>query len=620
MSYLPIQNHGVIGNMRTVALVGTDGSIDWLCLPFFDSPSVFGAILDDARGGRFRIAPRERAASSKQLYWPDTNVLITRFLSPDGVCEIVDFMPVSDKSSLYRHELVRNARCVRGRVTLRMECRPAFDYARTPHETVLTSRGAVFRPARGKPLALATSQPLQCDPGRSLTGNDVLGVACDFVLREGESVAFVLRQRDVTDDPCGAHPSPDEGKQLFEETVRFWRSWASRCRYTGRWREMVRRSALALKLLTFSPTGAVVAAPTTSLPEEVGGARNWDYRYTWLRDAAFTLYALLRIGFTEEASQFMEWLSARCREAPEGQPLQIVYGIDGRRDLPEMTLDHLEGYCGSRPVRIGNRAAEQLQLDVYGELMDAVYLFNKYGTPISYELWKQLRRLLDWLCENWTLPDEGIWEVRSGRRPFVYSKLMAWVALDRGVRLAQKRSFPANWRRWTDTRDEVYEAIMTRGWSEPRQAFVQTFDGDALDASNLIMPLVLFVAPNDPHMLKTIQTIDRPPNRGGLVADSLVYRYDVANPADGLGGREGTFTMCSFWLVEALTRAGRSDRAKLEEAELLFERMLGYANDLGLYGEEIGASGEALGNFPQAFTHVALISAAFNLDRALDGR
>jgi GH15 family glucan-1,4-alpha-glucosidase len=411
--------------------------------------------------------------------------------------------------------------------------------------------------------------------------------------------------------------SERESSDDFKRTVEYWLRWISKCTYTGRWREMVHRSALALTLLTYEPTGAIVAAPTCSLPEAIGSGRNWDYRYTWIRDAAFTLYGLLRIGLTEEAARFMDWIDARCHEPNPDGSLQIMYGIDGRHVLTEETLDHLEGYKGSRPVRIGNDAYTQLQLDIYGELMDSVYLYNKYGSPISSELWSELRRLINWISNNWRREDEGIWETRAGRRHFVYSKLMSWVAVDRGLRLADKRSFPADWEKWLKVRDQIYEEIMAMGWSPTRQAFVQYYGSEALDASNLMMPLVFFLAPSDPKMLKTIDAINKPPERGGLVSNSLVYRYNRKEVSDGLEGVEGTFNLCTFWLVEALTRAGRVDKTRLDEARLIFERMLGYANHLGLYAEETGPSGEALGNFPQAFTHLALISAAVNLDAAL---
>jgi GH15 family glucan-1,4-alpha-glucosidase len=373
-----------------------------------------------------------------------------------------------------------------------------------------------------------------------------------------------------------------------------------------------------LKLLTYEPTGAIIAAATTSLPEGIGGERNWDYRYTWIRDAAFTIYALMRIGFTEEAANFMNWLEGRCRELEEDGSLQIMYGIDGRHDLPEEVLNHLEGYQKSAPVRIGNNASKQLQLDIYGALLDAVYLFNKYGSPISYDLWRHLRKLTNWVVKNWNQPDEGIWEVRGGKQHFVDSRVMCWVALDRAIRLADKRSFPSDYDLWIKTRDTIYEEIMEKGWNKEIGAFTQAYGSDALDASMLIMPLVFFVSPTDPRMLKTLDAINKSPSQGGLVVNSLVYRYNTEHGIDGLSGDEGTFNICSFWLVEALTRAGSAgDKERLHQARLIFEQMLGYANHLGLYAEETGPNGEALGNFPQAYTHLALISAAFNLDRAL---
>jgi GH15 family glucan-1,4-alpha-glucosidase len=421
-------------------------------------------------------------------------------------------------------------------------------------------------------------------------------------------------------ESSAASLSEQEADEFFKKTVEYWRRWLSKCTYRGRWREMVHRSALVLKLLTYEPTGAMVAASTCSLPEHLGGQRNWDYRYTWIRDAAFTLYALLRIGFTEEASQFMNWLEARCHELEPDGSLQIMYGIDGRHTLTEEALDHLEGYKHSHPVRIGNGAYNQLQLDIYGELMDSVYLYNKYGSPISYELWIYLRRLVNWVCENWQQEDEGIWEVRGGSHHFVYSKMMCWVAVDRGLRLADKRSFPADRDRWLKIRDQIYEEIMAKGWSPKRQAFVQSYGSEYLDAATLLMPLVFFVSPTDPRMLRTLDAIMARPALGGLLSNSLVYRYDPAQTPDGLSELEGTFNACTFWLVEAMTRAGKVDRSRLDEARLIFEQMLGYANHLGLYAEETGPSGEALGNFPQAFTHLALISAAFNLDRSLGTR
>jgi len=605
MDYQPIENYGIIGNLRTVALAGKNGSIDWFCYPRFDSPSVFGAILDTNRGGYFRIAPTVEA-TQKQVYWPDTNILLTRFLSSDGVGEIVDFMPVRRDLAEGAQPLIRRVRVARGSMQFRVECHPAFNYGRDSHQTKISGHGArFFSPTLD--LELSADVPLKRS-GR--------GVAAEFTVGEGRGHGFALyginrRQPERRFDV-------EECERLFHETMAYWRSWLSKCQYHGRWREMVNRSALTLKLLTYEPTGAIVAAPTCSLPESLGGARNWDYRYAWIRDAAFTLYSLLRIGFTEEATQFMAFLDARCHEMKPDGALQTVYGIDGRHDLKEVTLDHWEGYKGSNPVRVGNAAYRQLQLDIYGELMDSIYLYNKWATPISNELWEYVRRLTNWVCKHWKEKDDAIWEVRGGRRQFVYSKLMCWVAVDRAWRMAQKRSLPADHARWLRTRDQIYHTIMKRGWNEKRGAFVQQYDSDALDASTLLMPLVFFTAPADPKILQTIDAINRSPKEGGLVSDGLVFRYDLARTPDGLKGTEGTFNLCTFWLVEALTRASGENPQRLYDARLLFEQMLGYANHLGLYAEQIDSRGAALGNFPQALTHLALISAAYNLDRYLD--
>ncbi|MGB8424480.1 MAG: glycoside hydrolase family 15 protein [Desulfobacterales bacterium] len=607
--YQPIENYGIIGDMHTAALVGMNGSIDWLCFPHFDSPSVFAAILDHEKGGCFKIAPAAGKPTCRQHYWPDTNVLITRFLMAEGVGEITDYMTANDRTrgaDSHRHQVFRKVAAVRGDMIFRLECRPAFNYARHRHEVTISEHGAVFHSAELN-LALSTRIPLQAKAG---------GAVAEFTLREGQTAVFVFQSAEL-DGSCPACLSDSEAAAVFAQTIDFWQRWLSKCTYTGRWREMVYRSALVLKLLTFVPTGAIIAAPTTSLPETIGGGRNWDYRYTWIRDAAFTLYGFLRIGFTDEAARFMEWLAARSHELDPDDSLQIMYSIEGRHRLDEKILTHLEGYRGSAPVRIGNAAYNQLQLDIYGELMDSVYLFNKYGSPISYELWLYLHRALDYVCDNWHRKDEGIWEVRSGKRHFVFSKLMCWVALDRGLRLAEKRSFPANRSHWLQHRDRIYEEIMRCGWNRERQAFVQSYESRDLDASNLLMPLVFFVSPNDPRMLKTLDAILKSPGKDGLTADSLVYRYNPKDPIDGLTGEEGSFNMCSFWLVEALTRAGRFDRRRLDTARLVFEQMLSFANHLGLYAEETGPQGEALGNFPLAFTHLALISAAFNLNRTL---
>ena len=616
MGYQAIEDYGLIGNMHTAALVGRNGSIDWLCMPQFDSPSIFSAILDEHQGGYFKIAPVAENMTKKQVYWPDTNVLITRFLGNEAVVEVVDYMPIAKgRGDPGFRQLVRRVEVIRGTVPVRVECYPKFNYARDEHTVELFAGGAVFKSST-LDIELTTQQTLDVKDG---------GVEAFLHLQQGEKAHFVLRPLDK--EHKGAQVlNPDLEQKLLEETIDYWHNWIAKCKYTGRWRTTVQRSALVLKLLTYEPTGAIVAAPTTSLPEQIGGGRNWDYRYTWIRDASFSIYALLRLGFTDEARAFMKWLEQRCHEREADGGLQIMYGIHGEHDLPEITLDHLEGYKGSKPVRVGNGAATQLQLDIYGELMDSVYLYSKYGSPISYDLWVQLAKLIDWVCEHWNTPDEGIWETRGGRKHFVYSRIMCWVAVDRGLRLAQKRSLPCDRIKWMNVRDAIYLDVMTNGWSDKLKSFVQHYGGEELDASNLMMPLVFFMGPDDPRMLSTLDAICQDPKHGGLLSDSLVYRYNVAGHAaedagfdDGIAGGEGTFNMCTFWLVEALTRAGHTDPARLSQARLIFEKMLGYSNHLGLYAEETGLAGEALGNFPQAFTHLGLISAAYNLDKALDG-
>jgi len=612
MPYQPIENYGIIGNMRTVALVGMNGSIDWYCYPHFDSPSIFGAILDDKKGGRFQIQAVGDDIRHKQLYLPSTNILVTRFLLRDGIAELEDFMPVGlPGGSRWYHHLYRRIRCVKGAVRISLCCRPAFDYGRQNHEVAIDANGAFFNSVSLN-IALIGSIPLRQD-GQG-------GVVGEFRLEEGQSKVFLLTPHSTEDCvPCA--PTEQEAEELLHKTVNYWQKWLSACTYRGRWREQLERSALALKLLTFEPTGAIVAAPTTSLPEVIGGVRNWDYRYTWARDAAFTVYGFLRIGFRNEAAGFINWIqNYAAKHFHPDVPLPPLLTVEGECEIPEQNLDHWEGYRGSAPVRIGNAAASQFQSDVYGELMDSFYLYNKYVSPISYDMWVRMRRRLDWICENWQRPDTGIWEMRNRQDHFVFSKVMNWVALDRGQRLADKRALPTDREKWIRERDRIYEEVMTRGWNEKRRAFTQSYGSDDLDASLLIMPLVFFMAPNDPRMLSTIDAIFESPRRGGLLSDSLVYRYPPRPRIDGLPGEEGTFNMCSFWLVEALTRAGQTIPEKLAQARLLFERMLGYANHLGLYAEQTGPQGEALGNFPQAFTHLALISAAFNLDRVLGSR
>jgi GH15 family glucan-1,4-alpha-glucosidase len=598
MSFQPIENYGVIGNMRATALVGMNGSIDFLCYPDFDSPTVFAALLDDKKGGRFQVEPQLTNMRIRQLYLPDTNILLTRFLADEGVAELTDYMPI-EKDGQQPNEIVRKVCVIRGNVNFTMRCQPRFKYATSAHRTEISDGCAMIFPVDSvcPPMALYSTAALrQCSQD----------VVSEFSLQAGASATFVLgRPR-----PEGQPPEMEFVEKRFRQTTRFWKTWIAKSKYKGRWREMVNRSALMLKLLISREHGSLIAAPTFSLPENIGGERNWDYRYTWLRDATFTLYALIRLGFVDETEAFIGWLKGRLTDDAERGPLQVMYGIDGRQKLDELALDHLCGYENSRPVRVGNAAYQQLQLDIYGEMMDAIYLANKYGDPISYAGWQGIQRMLEWLGKNWQRPDEGIWEVRGGAREFLHSRLMCWVAFDRALRLALKRSLSGPLEVWRRTRDEIRNDIFTNFWNDRLQSFVQAKGTEDLDASALLMPMMRFISPVDPMWLSTMKALEK-----GLIEDTLVRRYEIGRThVDGLPGGEGSFTACSFWYVECLARAG-----DLEKAQLLFEKLLGYANHLGLYSEELGSNGQHLGNFPQAFTHLALISAAVYLDRALSG-
>jgi GH15 family glucan-1,4-alpha-glucosidase len=593
MSYHPIESYGIIGDLHTVALIAENASIDFMCFPRFDSPTIFAGLLDEHKGGCFKIHPILDQVRHKQLYLPDSNVLVSRFLSEYGVAEVSDFMRVREISE--PHTLVRRARTVRGEITFRMLCAPRFDYGRAQHTIERVKDGVIFS-SHGPDetsLRLRTTVPVQ------ITERDC---TAEFTLSAGDNADFVLEPAALDGkSPSGAQNYVSDS---FKSTINYWRRWVARSNYQGRWREMVNRSALTLKLLTSQTYGSMVAGPTFGLPEQIGGVRNWDYRFTWIRDASFALYAFMRLGYTAEASAFMRWLEARIAELEPDGSLQVMYGVDGRHDLPEEILSHLEGYRKSTPVRIGNGAVNQLQLDIYGELMDAVYLYDKYGEPISYDTWLNIMRFIEWVCTHWREKDETIWEFRTDRQEYLYSRLMCWVALDRAIRLAWKRSFPAPIARWHDVRDTIYRDIMDQFWNPAKGAFVQHKGANVLDASCLIMPLMRIVSPVDKRWLSNMRVLEKE-----LLDDSLVYRYQSA---DGFTGKEGTFCMCSFWYIECLSRAG-----DIRQARLLFERMLGYANHLGLFAEELGPSGEHLGNFPQAFTHVALISAAFDLNRRL---
>jgi GH15 family glucan-1,4-alpha-glucosidase len=604
--YALIADHGLIGDLQTSALVATDGSIDWFCAPRFDSPSIFGALLDHERGGHFRVRPTAGVFTSTQLYFPDTAALVTRFMSEAGVGEVVDFMPVTGGVASNRHRLVRMVRCVRGQMTFALDIAPRFDYGREAHTTHLTEDGAVFEGSR---TSMTVHLVRELDDERLAQAHvDEHGdLHAELTLRADQMRGLVLETG--TAGPI-RQVRVAEVWRLFDETVDFWESWLGQSTYSGRWREALHRSAITLKLMTYAPSGGLVAAPTAGLPEQIGGERNWDYRYTWVRDASFSVYSLLGMGFKDEAAALGRWLRDRVEEqaGSDGSPLKIMYRVDGSSDLSEEVLEHWRGYRGSAPVRIGNGAADQLQLDIYGEAIDSLYVADQHGLFAGHHGWLRMRDLLNWVAENWDQPEEGIWETRGGRQDFTYGRLMNWVALDRGIRLATSHGRPAPLDRWRAERDAIYNQIMERGWSPARKAFRQHYDTDVLDAALLRMSTVGFITPTDPMWLSTLKAMDEE-----LVVDSLVYRYDPGASPDGLRGSEGTFSLCTFAYVDSLARAGQLDKARVT-----FEKMLTYANHLGLYSEEIALTGEQIGNFPQAFTHLALIAAAITLDRQLD--
>ena len=604
--YPLIADHGLIGDLQTAALVAKDGTIDWFCSPRFDSPSVFGSLLDARRGGHVRTRPADGAFDTKQLYLPDTAILITRFLTEAGVGELVDFMPIAGAGARSDHRLVRMLRCVRGEMTFEVEVAPRFDYGRRRHEVHVTEHGAVFD-SQGATLTLHVVREPGDERVAQQQSSDEGDLRFSVTLRAGQ-VRGVVIEMDGGQPPREVRIS--EFQQIFDDTVAFWRDWLAQSTYSGRWREELQRSAITLKLMTYAPSGGLVAAPTAGLPEQVGGERNWDYRYTWVRDASFSVYSLLRMGFTAEAVGFGRWLRERVEErAGTGSgPLDIMYRVDGSSDLSEEVLEHWEGYRGSYPVRVGNGAAGQLQLDIYGEALDSVYYLDQHGLQVGHQGWLAICGMLDWLVDHWDQPEEGIWETRGGRKDFTYGRVMSWVAFDRAIRLADSHGRPGPTDRWAAQRNAIYEQVMQKGWDPGRRAFVQQYGEPVLDASLLRMSTVGFITPQDPMWLSTLRAMDTE-----LVSDSLVYRYDPSASPDGLRGSEGTFSLCTFAYVDALARCGR-----LDDARLVFEKMLTYANHVGLFSEEIAPTGEQIGNFPQAFTHLALIDAAITLDAQLD--
>jgi GH15 family glucan-1,4-alpha-glucosidase len=596
--YQPIENYGIIGDLNTVALVGLNGSIDFMCFPDFDSPSVFASLLDHERGGFFRISPKIDGVKQKQLYIPDTNVLLTRFLGREGIGEITDLMPVENEVS--EQKLIRLVTCVHGSVKFEMQFRPRFDYARAEHTTdKVNDREIIFKSiVGGKELRLH----LLSTHALLLQGSDCI---TSFTLNTGEKAIFLLEYHAMEYEKASDLEKIVE--QSLYSTINYWKSWISKSKYRGRWMETVNRSALVLKLMISQRYGSVIAAPTFGLPEEIGGVRNWDYRYTWIRDASFTVYTLLKLGYVKEARRFIQWAEKQCNDIADAGNLRLMYTIDGRKDLGEIELVHFRGYRNSQPVRIGNGAYDQIQLDIYGELLDAVYLYDRHAGPISYDFWLDISKQVEWVCDHWTIADEGIWEVRGGKRHFLYSRMMCWVALDRAMRIADMHSYPKP-TRWRTERDKIFNSIHADFWDENLQTFVQFKGADTVDAATLLMPLIRFIGPKDPKFLSTLEYIEKK-----LVSDSLVYRYRSNQTLEGLEGAEGTFSMCTFWYVECLAKSGQ-----LAKARLYFEKMLGYANHVGLYAEQLGFQGEHLGNFPQAFTHLGLISAALSLDTQLN--
>ena len=588
----PIGDHGAIGNMATIALVALDGAIDFLCWPDFDSPSIFAALLDPEQGGHFTIAPEIADARVVQTYLPDTNVLLTQWLGDAASVHVTDLMSGPEELGHGPARLLRRIHVTSGEVRIRVDCQPRFDYARQRPEVEVGQHQVRFS-APGAPR-LRLSAPV------TFVAADGGATAC-AVLREGDVLDFVLDEEgDTVLDARGCNA-------LLKEVIHHWQDWSRRSTYRGRWREAVMRSALVLKLMTSCRHGSIVAAATFGLPEVLGGERNWDYRATWIRDASFTVYALMRLGYIDEAKAFTRWTAELPRHDPVDGHLRIMYALDGGQIGEEIELDHLAGYAASKPVRIGNAAASQLQLDIFGALLDSIYLSNKYGEAISHADWVGVCQVVNFVCDNWQRPDAGIWEGREPEREHLHSQLMCWVAVDRALRLAGKRSLCAPFDRWIAARNEMSRYIWETFWNDELGHFVRNKGSRNVDGAMLMMPLVRFIGSTDPQWLATLDAIGEQ-----LSHDALVQRYDRD---DGLEGEEGAFAACSFWYVECLARAGRIDHARNN-----MEKLIAYGNHVHLYAEEFTNKAELLGNFPQAFTHLALISAATYLDAAIDGK
>ncbi len=600
-NYNPIGEYGVIGDCKTVALVHKKGSIDFLCYPHYDSPSVFAKLLDEKKGGFFNILPKGDGFTCKQQYINQTALLTTRFFSEKATIEYIDFMP-NPEDPQAPSELIRVVKVIRGDSKFEVALSIKYSYGRAAHKVTPLSEFHVAFPCEEKnciSLALKSNIPLALKDDENQMG---------FSLKEGEVAIFQFEEyKDEEAQSWDPGDLKENTLDKLSKTKHFWEKWIKTSSYQGNWRNYVERSIITLKLLTSSRYGSTIAAATFSFPEHVGGDKNWDYRYTWIRDAAFTMYAFIRLGFLTEASRFVTWVYKQIESEVEKQvELQIMYRYHGAADLTESTLDHWEGYKGSSPVRIGNAATEQLQLDIYGELMDTIYLFDKYGEPIDYGFWQKIVKMIDFVCKNWQKKDHGIWEVREFKEEYLYSRMMCWVALDRAIRLTAKRSFPGK-KVWEKNRDLIFKDIYENFWDEDLQSFVHYKGAKTVDASMLMMPLVRIISPYDFKWKKTLKVIEE-----NLMSDVLVYRNLGNSYPDqkDTKNKEGTFLIAAFWYIECLSRGGQ-----VEKANHYFEKLLGYGNHLGLFAEEVSLAAEQLGNFPQAFTHLGLISAAFSLNR-----
>ncbi len=591
--YKDLEQYGIIGNLETCALVGDDGSIDWCCFPHLDSPSVFAGVLDSRKGGRFAITP-DSAYISNQQYVTDTNVLRTDFHADTGVATLTDFMPIRSERTPGEHDhqvIYRKLACKKGLLKFKVDFDPHFNYARDTTRIVETNYGLEASSGNHR-LHLQASTKFDIKEG---------GATSTIEMSQGQEIWFVLRYANF------AEKSQGECSTELDATVEYWSKWvhdapADTTIFNGPWRELIVRSGLVLKLLAHERAGAICAAPTTSLPESLGGERNWDYRYNWIRDASFTVQALYNIGHYEEARRHLRWFVEICRKNEDPSKIQIMYGLHGETDVSEIELGHLEGYKKSRPVRVGNGAAKQKQHDIYGELINAIFETGRYGEEIPEEEFEFITRIVNYVCEIWDTPDSGIWEVRGGPRHFVYSKLMCWVALDRGIKIAEHRKYNAPIGKWRDAREEIRKEILEKGYNDKLRSFVQSFGSEVLDATSLMIPIMGFLTFDDPRVQGTIDS-----TLAKLTTDTgLVYRYIGE---DGLSGKEGAFLLCSFWLIKALALSGRTD-----EAENILNKVLKYAGKTGLFSEEVDpVTGKQLGNLPQAFSHIGLINSVLYL-------